>query len=286
MKRELADYVRRAPEGFGHAVAREYLQARILQHIGLSGQMTSLAVMGGTALRFLYALPRYSEGLDFALDVGRQNYAFDDLLGVIVRGFEREGYAIEIKFKQSRTAVDKAFVKFPGLLHEVALSPHPSEVLSVKVEVDTNPPDGAVLAVSEVRRFVLMRIYHHDRASLFAGKLAAILMRQYTKGRDLYDLMWYLSDPLWPPPNLALLQSAVRQGGGDDSAGVDDVSWRTAVLRRLGDVNWAKARTEAEQFLERPMEADLLELATFERLLSLATLPSGGVAVRTRLKGR
>ena len=269
MKRELADYTARAPEGFGYAVAREYLQARILQHIGLSGQMMSLAFMGGTALRFLYALPRYSEDLDFALDAGKENYAFDDVLAVIARGFEREGYTVEIKFKRSRTAVDKAFVKFPGLLHEVGLSPHVSEVLSVKVEVDTNPPEGAVLAVSEVRRFVLMRINHHDRASLLAGKLAAVLMREYTKGRDLYDLMWYLSDPLWPPPNLALLRNAARQGGWDDPEGLDEGTWQAAVLRRLGDVGWAKVRTEAVQFLERPMEADLLELATFERLLSI-----------------
>ncbi len=99
MKHELAGYVRQAPEGFGHSVAREYLQARILQHIGLSGQMTSLAFMGGTALRFLFAVPRYSEDLDFALEANREDYAFGDVLGAIAHGFEREGYEIEIMFK-------------------------------------------------------------------------------------------------------------------------------------------------------------------------------------------
>jgi predicted nucleotidyltransferase component of viral defense system len=267
MKHELAGYVQQAPEGFGYAVAREYLQARILQHIGLAGQMTSLAFMGGTALRFLYAVPRYSEDLDFALEGDRERYAFGDVLRVVARGFEREGYEIEIKYKESRTAVDKAFVKFPGLLHEVGLSPHASEVLSVMIEVDTNPPAGAVLEVSEVRRFVLIRIYHHDRASLLAGKIAAVLMRQYTKGRDLYDLMWYLSDRTWPAPNLPLLRNAMEQGGWEDPKGLDEVGWREVVLRRLGEVDWAKARTEAVQYLERPLEADLLEYATFERLL-------------------
>ncbi len=267
MKHELAGYVRQAPEGFGHSVAREYLQARILQHIGLSGQMTSLAFMGGTALRFLFAVPRYSEDLDFALEANREDYAFGDVLGAIAHGFEREGYEIEIMFKESRTAVDKAFVEFPGLLHEVGLSPHASEVLSVKVEVDTNPHAGAVSVVSEVRRFVLIRLYHHDRASLLAGKIAAVLMRQYTKGRDLYDLMWYLSDRSWPSPNLVMLRNAAEQGGWDDPDGLGTAGWRAAVLRRLGDVDWVKARTEAVQFLERPLEADLLGYATFERLL-------------------
>jgi hypothetical protein len=140
-------------------------------------------------------------------------------------------------------------------------------VLSVMIEVDTNPPAGAVLEVSEVRRFVLIRIYHHDRASLLAGKIAAVLMRQYTKGRDLYDLMWYLSDRTWPAPNLPLLRNAMEQGGWEDPKGLDEVGWREVVLRRLGEVDWAKARTEAVQYLERPLEADLLEYATFERLL-------------------
>jgi hypothetical protein len=267
LKHELVGYIRQAPEGFGYAVAREYLQARILQHIGLSGQMTSLAFMGDTALRFLYALPRYSEDLDFALEANREGFEFGEMLEIIVRGFVREGYEVEVKYKESNTAVDKAFVKFPGLLHEVGLSPHASEVLSVEVDVDTNPPDGATLEVSELRRFVLMRIYHHDRASLLAGKLAAVLMRQYTKGRDLYDLMWYLSDPSWPTPNLALLLSAAQQSGWPHPEELDDSGWRAAVLQRLSEVDWGRARTEVGQFLERPLEADLLELATFERLL-------------------
>jgi predicted nucleotidyltransferase component of viral defense system len=267
MKHEIETHVAQAPEGFGHAVAREYLQARILQHVSLSGYMTSLAFMGGTALRFLYAAPRYSEDLDFALEIDRAGYDFGDVLDAVVRGFEREGYAVEIKHKESRTAVDKAFVKFPGLLHEVGVSRHMDEVLSVKLEVDTNPPVGAGLEVTTIRRFVIVRVHHHDRASLFAGKLAAVLMRQYTKGRDLYDLMWYLSDPTWPAPNITLLRSAAKQGawGG---AELTNASWPSAVLERLETIDWPKARTEAEQFLERPQEADLLESDMFAPLLT------------------
>lgn len=267
VKQELMGFAAHAQEGFGFAIVREYLQARALQHIGLSGQMTKIAFMGGTALRFLYSVPRYSEDLDFALEGDRDAYSFHKLLEVVSRGFEREGYAIDIKTKESQSAVDKAFVKFPGLLYEVGVSPHPSEVLSIKIEVDTNPPAGAVCEVSEVRRFVLMRVYHHDRASLLAGKTAAVLMRPYTKGRDLYDLLWYLSDPAWPAPNLTLLRNACAQGGMSALARLDHDQWKATVLSRLCDVDWSKARTEATQFLERPAEADLLTFDTFERLL-------------------
>jgi LuxR family maltose regulon positive regulatory protein len=77
--------------------------------------------------------------------------------------------------------------------------------------VATNPPAGAGLATTVVRRFVVLQLQHHDKASLLAGKLHAILQRSYTKGRDIYDLLWYLSDPTWPPPNLVLLNNALAQ---------------------------------------------------------------------------
>jgi hypothetical protein len=267
MKHELAAVVQQAPHGFGHSALREYLQARMLQQIALSGSMTSIAFHGGTALRFLYALPRFSEDLDFALEHGDGAFSFDGMLEKIARGFEREGYAVEAKLMRERTAVRKAYLKFPGLLHEMGLSPHASEVISIKVEVDTNPPAGAVCEISEVRRHVLARVYHHDRASLYAGKLAAVLMRQYTKGRDLYDLMWYSANPAWPQPNFTLLNNSIAQNDWSGPV-ISETNWRELVLERLSRVEWAKARTEVEQFLERVEEADLLEYDTFERILT------------------
>jgi hypothetical protein len=107
--------------------------------------------------------------------------------------------------------VHSAFVRFAGLLYELGLSGQRSEVLAVKIEVDTNPPAGAVLTTSVVRRHLTLQLQHHDRASMLAGKLHAVLQRPYLKGRDLYDLLWYLSDPNWPAPNLILLNNALQQ---------------------------------------------------------------------------
>jgi len=64
-----------------------------------------------------------------------------------------------------------------------------------------------------VRRFVTLRLAHHDKPSLIAGKTAAVLCREWLKGRDIYDLVWYLSDPGWPEPNEVLLAGALRQAG-------------------------------------------------------------------------
>ena len=88
------------------------------------------------------------------------------------------------------------------------------------------------METSLVRRHVLLNVYHHDRSSLLAGKLHAILQRPYLKGRDLYDLIWYLSDRNWPPPNLTLLNNALAQTGWTgDVLRVEN--WREVVSSRI-----------------------------------------------------
>ena len=180
----------------GRNLVREYLQARVLERLQRSGAMIPLAFHGGTALRFLYAAPSYSEGLDFALEAPGTNYNFQAYLQDIQEEFTKEGYEVGIKFNDKKV-VHSAFVRFTHLLYELGLSPHSNEGLAVKIEVDTNPPVGAGLETTIVRRHVALRLQHHDRASLLAGKLHAFFQRRYVKGRDLYDLMWYLSDPGW-----------------------------------------------------------------------------------------
>ena len=173
---------------------------------------------------------------------------------------------VELKINDRKT-VHNAFVQFPGLPYDLGLSPHRNEVLAVKVEVDTRPPAGAGLETTVIRRPILLHLQHHDRASLLAGKLHAILHRPFLKGRDLYDLLWYLSDPVWPPPNLVMLNNALQQtgwNGGVLSAG----SWRQAVQRRLTGVNWSLASADVRPFLEPNSDIGLLNLENLTGLLS------------------
>ena len=156
----------------GRNVAREYLQARILGALQRAGAMTSLAFHGGTCLRFLFSLPRYSEDLDFALEGEHGGYRLHGWLQTIRGELAAEHYRIDLRVRDSRT-VHSALVRFPGLLYEVGLSPHAAEVLAIRIEVDTRPPAGATMNTSLVRRHETLRLFHHDRASLLAGKLHA-----------------------------------------------------------------------------------------------------------------
>jgi hypothetical protein len=274
MKEYLSELVPGSPTpAQARNVTREYLQARILGSLQRAGAMIPLAFHGGTALRFLFASARYSEDLDFALEQTRtlassvepSQYDFRVYLRAIRTEFAAEGYAVQLKVSDQKI-VHSAFVRFPGLLYELGLSPHRDEMFSVKIEVDTNPPAGARLTTSVIRRHVTLQLQHHDRASLLAGKLHAILQRPYVKGRDLYDLLWYLSDPHWPAPNLMLLNNALQQTGWTDGPLAED-NWREAVRSRLQTVAWERVVSDVRPFLEPRADPALLTLENMMRVL-------------------
>ena len=260
----MKDHLRQLVDGHepvrGRNIAREYLQARILGALQRAGAMTSLAFHGGTSLRFLYGLPRYSEDLDFALEGDSSRYDLRNNLQAVRAELSREGYSVELRIRDERT-VHSAFVRFPGTLYEIGLSPHPEQSLAVKIEVDTNPPSGAVTDTSLVRRHETLRLFHHDRASLLAGKLHAMLERPYTKGRDIYDLAWYLSDPDWPQPNLVMLNAALQQTGWS-GAEMKPTSWRREIAERLERLDWNQVVKDVRPFLERTEDVDLVTKET------------------------
>jgi hypothetical protein len=267
LKERLRELLRDAGRGpAARNLAREFLQATILGALQRAGAMVPLAFQGGTTLRFLYSIRRYSEDLDFALERPGAGYDFRAYLEAVGADMRREGHDVDLTRVSDQRAVHSAFVRFPGLLHELGLSGHRDEALSVKVEVDARPPSGATLETTVVRRHVLLRIQHHDRASLLAGKLHAILQRPHAKGRDFYDLIWYLGDPGWPAPNLVLLNNALAQTGWT-SPPLTETSWVDAVRARLRSIRWEVLAADVSPLLESAEDRALLTPETITGLL-------------------
>ena len=252
MRHHLRELVRGLDPLAGRNIVREYLQARILEGLQRAGAMSALAFQGGTALRFLYALPRYSEDLDFALEGAPGSYDLKGWMTAVARQFEREGYTVTGSLRD-RSVVQSGWLRFKGVLSDMGLSPHRDEVLGIRLDVDTRPPPGAVTQTRLVRRHVSLRIHHHDRASLLAGKLHAVLQRPWTKGRDVFDLAWYLSDPEWPPPNLRLLNAALRQRA-PEAVALTGETWRASVAERVAGLDWDAIDADVRPFLERGVE--------------------------------
>lgn len=236
---------------------REFLQTRLLHLFQRFGAMAPLAFHGGTALRFLYQIPRFSEHLDFALERPHLPFSLSKVAGRVQESLEQEGYRVDVRLKTEKT-VQAAWFRFRGLLYELHLSPHPEQILTIKVEVDTCPPQGATLEVTVLRRFAwLLRIQHHDLPSILAGKIHALLQRPYLKGRDVYDLLWILSIPNPPEPNLELLRHALAQTRWSGPP-VTAENWRALVWHRLAQASWSEIRREVQAFLEEPQEAEML----------------------------
>jgi len=266
MKEVLARLIQESESPLGARNAmREYLQARVLACLQREGAMIPLAFHGGTALRFLYGLPRHSEDLDFALEGNPAAFDLPKYVHTIEAQFQREGYELDLRLTDDRV-VRNAWIRFRGLLHEVGLSGHRDEVFSLKLEVDTRPPQCAGLGTTVVRRHVILQLHHHDRPSLLAGKMHAILQRSFTKGRDLYDLLWYLSDPDWPDPNLTLLNNALSQTGWQGLT-LTEHTWRDILRQRVEELDWRNVRDDVAPFLERSEELELLFRENLLRVL-------------------
>ncbi len=243
---------------------REYLQARILDALQRLGAFSEWVFLGETALRFLYQLPRFSEDLDFSLASKTNKDSFKVFLAGIKRTLEAETYEVDIRSRTDIT-VQSAFIGFPGLLFELGLSAHKDQKLSIKIEIDTNPPGHGKTETSLVRRHVLLNLLHYDKATLLSGKLHALLQRPYIKGRDVYDLMWYLSDPSWPEPNLLHLQASLNQTGRHNE--LSELSnWRHLLSLKIQEMNWQQVLSDVSPFLE---DEGAIKLITKDHLLTL-----------------
>jgi predicted nucleotidyltransferase component of viral defense system len=241
-------------------LVREYLQAHILRSIQEAGGFAALAFQGGTALRLLYALRRFSEDLDFSLERPEHDRGLAALGKAVKRDLELSGHDAEVTLRDAR-AVQSAEVKFPGLLREAGLASERGAKLMIRIEVDTRPPAGAVLETRLVTRHFPITLRVHDLASCMAGKVHALLTRRYTKGRDLFDLSWYLTRPDHPSPNLELLRNALAQTrwkGTVPAAG----TWRKMLLDRVTSLSWPAVLRDVEPFLEDSRDRALLARET------------------------
>lgn len=245
-------------------IMREYLQAYILRIMHDEGAFRTTAFLGGTALRFLHNIPRFSEDLDFSLARGK-GYKFIDMLNKIKQELMSAGYNIDMTYKTEKT-VQNSFVKFSDLMYETGISPHKNQAFSIKLEIDTNPPAGAVLKTDIVNKYFPIAFLCYDLSSLFAGKIHALLTRKYAKGRDFFDLGWYLSRWKDIVPNIALLKNALKQTGWKKELPTGE-NWRGYLYDVIKAVDWKKVEMDVKNFLENPSDVHVFTKENTLRLL-------------------
>ncbi|MBI3291838.1 MAG: nucleotidyl transferase AbiEii/AbiGii toxin family protein [Elusimicrobia bacterium] len=246
---------------------REYLQWLILKSLDERGWRDRLAFVGGTALRLIYHTGRFSEDLDFSL-VHRGGYDTRQVAQQLQTDLTRWGLAVEVTTLRDRTTVGSFFLRFPGLLYTLGLTHEPTQKLSIKVEVDTHPPEGWGLDEYLFQDPLLFVVTHFDLASLFATKLHAFLYRGFNKGRDYYDLLFFLNKQV--PPNSRLFQNAVRQTHPTERYPAPATLF-AVVRRKLEQMDDRAIQREVHPFLLQP--DDIRYLRAEILLKALAQFP-------------
>lgn len=233
---------------------REILQLTVLKIMYDKGYFNKLAFVGGTALRVFFNLRRFSEDLDFSL-VDKEGYRFPEINSQIERELRLYGLNVESKPKEEG-AMHSSFLKFSGLMKDLGISNLAQQKLSIKIEIDSDPPAGWHLVTTLVNNVYMLNLVHFDLPSLYASKLHACFFRKYTKGRDFYDLVWYIAKKI--TPNYTLLNNAIKQTQGYDLH-LNEGNFKQFILERLKKVDFSAVKKDVERFLEDKSELKLLE---------------------------
>ncbi len=241
---------------------REALQISILKIMYNKGYFDRIAFVGGTALRFLHGLKRFSEDLDFSL-IDKKKYNFSEVIAQIEKEFKLQGLGSKARVKREK-CVNSIFLKFSGLLKTLGLSSMESRNLSIKIEIDTNPPPGWNIENTLINKIYLINLTHYDLSSLYAGKLHACLFRKFSKGRDFYDLIWYLSKAI--NPNYKMLNNAIERTQGRKS-NINESNFCGFLMEQIENTDFDAMGRDVERFLEDKDEAKLINFQVIKNLL-------------------
>lgn len=240
-----------------NALEEEQAIKEILQEVTLyllwRGQFFDVAAFqGGTSLRILHQLPRFSEDLDFILLQPNVNFGWSKYLQPLLAGLQEFGLESEVldRSRMDRN-IREALVKNDSIGAQLNLrfrSPQRS-VLKIKLEIDINPPAGSHFEYTYLDFPLDFEVRHQDLPSNFALKIHALLCRPYLKGRDWFGFNWYVKQGV--SPNLGLLQAALHQfGPWRDQAIAVTLPWLAERLNeKIGGIDWETAAEDVHRFL-------------------------------------
>ncbi len=271
----ISEAVLKRLESYKCSTHQEYEAAllEIIQEIALLGLWRSkffeeATFYGGTALRILYGLDRFSEDLDFSLLKKEPNFEMKSYHQSVVRELQSLGFdvTVEEKKKTIDTAVQSAFIKANtrehflriGLSTEDQRRMHSNKVLKVKFEVDTDPPlkfnvDYRPLTFPGPFSVATMTL-----PDLFAGKMHALLFREYkgwVKGRDWYDFLWFIGQKI--PLRLTHLEERMREAGHfPNDQHLTEQKLRRILNDRIRQLDVASAKADVRRFIKDSWKID------------------------------
>lgn len=259
---------------------KEILQEIALAGLSRGGFFEKAAFYGGTCLRIFHGLNRWSEDLDFALLSKDPDFKLDDYFPALEKEFKSYGIdiSVETRKKDEYASVQSAFLKGNTMTLMMSFFPKSEDAkrvvsnqkIKIKFEIDTDNPSGGV---TEFKYRMLPAPYEvqiFDESTLFAGKIHAIICRDYkhhVKGRDYYDYLFYLGKG--SKFNLTYLENKLKNTGGkignDETLTLERV--KELLKERFEVVDYESAKKDVSRFI-----SDQESLKLWKKELFLSTL--------------
>jgi hypothetical protein len=243
---------------------KEIIQELALYALWRADFFSVAAFQGGTSLRILHGLPRFSEDLDFMLKVPNPKFDWSGYLTKLLGCFEEYGLKSEALPKgRMDNRIKKAVIKDNSVTNQLNLSfyqGHADQKINIKLEIDVKPPAESGHEYTYLDFPTDHEVCHQDLSSNFALKIHALLCRGFLKGRDWYDFNWYIKQGV--SPNLPHLKNALVQFGPWEGQAdlVADMAWlKTTIQEEIDSIDWAEAAADVERFL-KPAEVNSLQL--------------------------
>lgn len=274
----IAEYQPKTADDYKQAL-REIMQQLALAGLSRGGFFSKAAFYGGTSLRIFYGLDRFSEDLDFSLLQEDENFDLEYYLKFIEDEFLAQGMVVTIKTKHKSvvSAIESAFLKSETFWGELILETSVPELgikqnigLKIKIEVDTKPPLGF-----ETEEKLLLKPYSFYvkcfvLEDLFAGKMHALLFRKWgnnVKGRDWYDLEWYIRKGV--NLNLQHFLSRAKDSSDWGRETISEPEFMELLKERIKNLNFEIAKKDVERFIHNPKVLDIWSKQYFLDLVKM-----------------
>jgi len=231
---------------FERGLLREYLQYQILAILFEHPLSRKLSFLGGTCLRIVHQLPRFSEDIDFD-NTDLSEAQFEVLGQFLQKELEKRGYLVEIRFVSKEAF--HCHIKFPDLLYKHGISPQKTEKILIQVDTFDQGVDypSDIFILDKFEFFTQVKVTPKD--IILSQKLWTITQRPKLKGRDFFDIMFLLQTA---QPDLAFLHA--KFGKKDLSILISEI------LKKLHDVDYHQLADDVRPFLVNPAEADRIML--------------------------
>lgn len=276
------------PDRYKNAL-KEVIQEIALLGLFRGGLFDRAAFYGGTALRIFYSIDRFSQDLDFSLLKPDKKFRIDPYCEHVESELNAYGFQVKVspKKKTARSNVESAFIKGGTMINMMQVKTvnppvsgvHADELLTIKLEVDIDPPPGATFELKHQLMPIPYTVCLYSQSSLFAGKLHAILCRKWksgrTKGRDLYDYVWYLAHSV--PVDLKHLQARmVQTGHWQKGKALSSPVLRELLNKRFRMIDYTQAKEDVIPYITNLSALDLWSAEFFQSITAekLVSLPA------------